>query len=94
MCLTHFQRDGADLELDRHPTAGAQYHWSYFLAPRGRRFISFFQGELLAALFFAFFGSIADESRLGHRLLVVCSRLHRPVLYRNPNPGPGCAGAS
>ncbi|KAB8263311.1 amino acid/polyamine transporter I [Aspergillus pseudonomiae] len=27
-----------------HPTAGAQYHWSYFLAPRGRRFISFFQG--------------------------------------------------
>ncbi|KAL4917737.1 amino acid/polyamine transporter I [Aspergillus aurantiobrunneus] len=27
-----------------HPTAGAQYHWSYFLAPRCRRFISFFQG--------------------------------------------------
>ncbi|KAJ5673814.1 hypothetical protein N7462_009253 [Penicillium macrosclerotiorum] len=27
-----------------HPTAGAQYHWSYYLAPRGRRFISFFQG--------------------------------------------------
>ncbi|OOQ88338.1 amino acid permease [Penicillium brasilianum] len=27
-----------------HPTAGAQYHWSYFLAPCGRRFISFFQG--------------------------------------------------
>ncbi|KAL5338951.1 amino acid/polyamine transporter I [Aspergillus crustosus] len=27
-----------------HPTAGAQYHWTYFLAPRGRRFISFFQG--------------------------------------------------
>ncbi|KAJ5162885.1 amino acid/polyamine transporter I [Penicillium coprophilum] len=27
-----------------HPTAGAQYHWSYFLAPRGRRFLSFFQG--------------------------------------------------
>ncbi|CAI7569475.1 unnamed protein product [Penicillium pancosmium] len=27
-----------------HPTAGAQYHWSYFLASRGRRFISFFQG--------------------------------------------------
>ncbi|OJJ55952.1 hypothetical protein ASPSYDRAFT_182877 [Aspergillus sydowii CBS 593.65] len=27
-----------------HPTAGAQYHWSYFLAPRYRRFISFFQG--------------------------------------------------
>ncbi|KAL4747438.1 hypothetical protein BDW72DRAFT_15313 [Aspergillus terricola var. indicus] len=27
-----------------HPTAGAQYHWSYFLAPRFRRFISFFQG--------------------------------------------------
>ncbi|KAJ5490466.1 Amino acid/polyamine transporter I [Penicillium expansum] len=27
-----------------HPTAGAQYHWSYFLAPRGGRFISFFQG--------------------------------------------------
>ncbi|KAL4778110.1 amino acid/polyamine transporter I [Aspergillus varians] len=27
-----------------HPTAGAQYHWSYFLAPGGRRFISFFQG--------------------------------------------------
>ena len=29
---------------DRHPTAGAQYRWSYFLAPRYRRFISFFQG--------------------------------------------------
>ncbi|CAG8185455.1 unnamed protein product [Penicillium salamii] len=27
-----------------HPTAGAQYQWSYFLAPRGRRFISFIQG--------------------------------------------------
>ncbi|KAL3443948.1 amino acid/polyamine transporter I [Aspergillus insuetus] len=27
-----------------HPTAGAQYHWSYFLAPRSGRFISFFQG--------------------------------------------------
>ncbi|BCR92983.1 putative GABA permease [Aspergillus luchuensis] len=27
-----------------HPTAGAQYHWSYVLAPRYRRFISFFQG--------------------------------------------------
>ncbi|KAL4924005.1 putative GABA permease [Aspergillus undulatus] len=27
-----------------HPTAGAQYHWSFFLASRGRRFISFFQG--------------------------------------------------
>ncbi|KAL3469716.1 GABA permease [Aspergillus californicus] len=27
-----------------HPAAGAQYHWSYFLAPGCRRFISFFQG--------------------------------------------------
>ncbi|KAI2788405.1 hypothetical protein POX_e06421 [Penicillium oxalicum] len=27
-----------------HPTAGAQYHWTYFLAPRGKRFLSFFQG--------------------------------------------------
>ncbi|OOF94007.1 hypothetical protein ASPCADRAFT_52518 [Aspergillus carbonarius ITEM 5010] len=27
-----------------HPTAGAQYHWSYVLAPCYRRFISFFQG--------------------------------------------------
>ncbi|KAL4867846.1 hypothetical protein BDV12DRAFT_209560 [Aspergillus spectabilis] len=27
-----------------HPTAGAQYYWSYFLAPRGRQFISFFPG--------------------------------------------------
>ncbi|PYH87820.1 GABA permease [Aspergillus ellipticus CBS 707.79] len=27
-----------------HPTAGAQYHWTYMLAPRYRRFISFFQG--------------------------------------------------
>lgn len=38
---------GADLKAGRHPTAGAQYHWSYVLAPRGRRFISFFQGECL-----------------------------------------------
>ncbi|KAF3028861.1 hypothetical protein E8E15_007503 [Penicillium rubens] len=29
-----------------HPTAGAQYQWSYILAPRGRRFISFCQGWL------------------------------------------------
>lgn len=41
--------DIADPWLDRHPTAGAQYHWSYFLAPRGRRFISFFQGECEAS---------------------------------------------
>ncbi|KAF7594391.1 hypothetical protein BBP40_009372 [Aspergillus hancockii] len=27
-----------------HPTAGAQYHWMYILAPRFRRFLSFFQG--------------------------------------------------
>ncbi|PLN76946.1 GABA permease [Aspergillus taichungensis] len=27
-----------------HPTAGAQYHWSYVLAPWCPRFISFFQG--------------------------------------------------
>ncbi|PWY86752.1 amino acid transporter [Aspergillus heteromorphus CBS 117.55] len=27
-----------------HPTAGAQYHWTYMLAPRYRRFLSFFQG--------------------------------------------------
>ncbi|KAF7592300.1 hypothetical protein BBP40_000431 [Aspergillus hancockii] len=28
-----------------HPTAGAQYHWTYILAPGYRRFFSFFQGE-------------------------------------------------
>ncbi|KAL4926146.1 amino acid/polyamine transporter I [Aspergillus undulatus] len=27
-----------------HPTAGAQYHWTYVLAPRWPRFFSFFQG--------------------------------------------------
>ncbi|KAE8402004.1 amino acid transporter [Aspergillus pseudonomiae] len=27
-----------------HPTAGAQYHWTYILAPGYRRFFSFFQG--------------------------------------------------
>ncbi|KAL4899950.1 hypothetical protein BDW74DRAFT_183265 [Aspergillus multicolor] len=27
-----------------HPTAGAQYHWTYVLAPEGARFFSFFQG--------------------------------------------------
>ncbi|BCS25156.1 uncharacterized protein APUU_41600S [Aspergillus puulaauensis] len=27
-----------------HPTAGAQYHWTYVLAPCYPRFLSFFQG--------------------------------------------------
>ena len=36
-----------DDRIDRHPTAGAQYHWSYVLAPCYRRFISFFQGQTL-----------------------------------------------
>ncbi|CAG8110526.1 unnamed protein product [Penicillium salamii] len=31
-----------------HPTAGAQYQWCYFLAPRGRRFISFIQGKRIS----------------------------------------------
>jgi hypothetical protein len=41
------QEDAPSMALTaaRHPTAGAQYHWSYHLAPRFRRFISFFQGR-------------------------------------------------
>ena len=56
-----------------NPVAGAQYHWTYELAPVAPRFLSFIQGELLPSPAKSFLSGLIGvfPNRLGHGKLLV-----------------------